>query len=58
VRLPGSDAARWRAMGVPALCYGPQAGLASGPDDHVHEADMQACAVVYALAAADFLGGE
>lgn len=58
VRLPGSDAARWRASGVPAVCYGPQAELASGPNDYVHEADLQDCAAVYALAAADFLRGD
>jgi succinyl-diaminopimelate desuccinylase len=57
VRLPGSDAARWRALGVPALCYGPQAELASGPDDYVLEADLQDSAAVYALAAASFLNG-
>lgn len=58
VRLPGSDASRWRALGVPAVCYGPQAELASGPDDYVHEADLQDCAAVYAMAAAGFLGGD
>ena len=51
VRLPGSDASRWRALGVPAVCYGPQPTLASGPDDYVLATDLLDCARVYADAA-------
>jgi succinyl-diaminopimelate desuccinylase len=50
VRLPASDASRWRASGVPAVCYGPQPGLAAGVDDHALERDIVDCAKVYALA--------
>lgn len=50
VRLPASDASRWRALGVPAVCYGPQPGLAAGVDDHALERDVVDCAKVYALA--------
>lgn len=51
VRLPASDASRWRARGVAAVCYGPQPLLASGTDDYVLEQDLVDCAKVYALAA-------
>lgn len=51
-RLPAADASRWRALGIPAVCYGPQPDLASGVDDHVHEADFLACIAVYAGAVA------
>ena len=51
-RLPASDASRWRALGVPAVCYGPQAELASGVDDAVARADLLDCVAVYAQAAA------
>lgn len=51
VRLPGSDASRWRALGVPAVCYGPQPTPAVGPDDYVLAADLLDCAQVYAQAA-------
>lgn len=51
VRLPGSDASRWRALGVPAVCYGPQPTPASGPDDYVQAVDLMDCAQVYAKAA-------
>ena len=54
-RLPASDAARWRARGVPAVCFGPQAGLASGVDDHVARADFLDCIQIYAAAAAELL---
>ncbi|CAA9331786.1 MAG: Acetylornithine deacetylase [uncultured Frankineae bacterium] len=55
VRLPASDASRWRRLGVPAVCYGPQPGLSAGVDDHALEQDVLDCARVYALAAARFL---
>lgn len=55
VRLPASDASRWRALGVPAVCYGPQPELASGVDDYVNEQDLVDCAKVYALSALTYL---
>ena len=57
VRLPASDASRWRALGVPGVCYGPQPTLASGIDDYAEEQDVVDCAKVYALAALEFLSG-
>jgi len=57
VRLPASDASRWRARGVPAVCYGPQPTLAAGVDDHVNERDLADCAGIYALAALAYLNG-
>lgn len=56
VRLPASDAARWRQRGIPSICYGPQAELASGIDDYVYEDDMVDCVAVYMAAAAEFCG--
>jgi succinyl-diaminopimelate desuccinylase len=55
-RLPASDASRWRALGVPAVCYGPQPTLASGVDDYANERDVADCAEVYALAALRLVG--
>ncbi|MCP4327917.1 MAG: M20 family metallopeptidase [Alphaproteobacteria bacterium] len=54
VRLPASDASRWRARGVPAVCYGPQPTLASGVNDYVEVQDLLDCVKVYALAALAF----
>ncbi len=51
VRLPGSDARRWRDLGVPAVCYGPQPTLSAGVDDYAGEQDVVDCARVYARAA-------
>jgi succinyl-diaminopimelate desuccinylase len=51
VRLPGSDARRWRDLGVPAACYGPQPTLSAGIDDYVNEQDVVDCAKIYALTA-------
>src|SRR5262249_34186562 len=51
VRLPGSDARRWRELGVPATCYGPQPTLSAGVDDYCNEQDVVDCAKVYARAA-------
>jgi succinyl-diaminopimelate desuccinylase len=48
VRLPGSDARRWRDLGVPAVCYGPQPTLSAGADDYVNEQDVVDCAKIYA----------
>lgn len=55
VRLPASDASRWRALGIPAVCFGPQPLLASGIDDYVEERDVVECAAIYARAAIDWL---
>lgn len=54
-RLPASDASRWRALGVPAVCYGPQPELASGVDDYVRRRDLLDCVAVYAGAARHLL---
>jgi succinyl-diaminopimelate desuccinylase len=51
VRLPGSDARRWRDLGVPAVCYGPQPTLSAGMDDYVEEQDVIDCAKIYARTA-------
>jgi succinyl-diaminopimelate desuccinylase len=48
VRLPGSDALRWRAVGTPAVCYGPQPTLSAGIDDYANEQDVVDCARIYA----------
>jgi succinyl-diaminopimelate desuccinylase len=50
VRLPGSDARRWRDLGVPAVCYGPQPTLSAGIDDYANEQDVVDCARIYARA--------
>jgi succinyl-diaminopimelate desuccinylase len=51
VRLPGSDARRWRDLGVPAVCYGPQPTLSAGIDDYAEEQDVVDCAKIYARTA-------
>ena len=51
-RLPASDSARWRALGVPAVCYGPQPELASGVNDYVLQQDFLDCIAIYAGAVA------
>lgn len=56
VRLPGSDARRWRELGVPAACYGPQPTLSAGVDDYANEQDVLDCARIYARAALRLLG--
>jgi len=55
IRLPASDASRWRALGTPALCFGPQPGLSAGVDDYAEENEVLRCAALYTLAALDFL---
>lgn len=50
-RLPGSDARRWRELGVPAVCYGPQPTLSSGVDDYAEAKDVMDCARIYARTA-------
>lgn len=56
VRLPASDASRWRLLGAPALCYGPQPTLSAGVDDHAEEDEVLRCAALYATTAIAFLG--
>jgi succinyl-diaminopimelate desuccinylase len=56
VRLPASDAMRWRALGVPAVCYGPQPTLSAGCDDYVVEQELVDCAKVYAHSALTLFG--
>jgi succinyl-diaminopimelate desuccinylase len=56
VRLPGSDARRWRDLGVPAVCYGPQPTLSAGVDDYAHEQDVVDCAKIYARTALSLMG--
>lgn len=51
VRLPGSDARRWRDLGTPSVCYGPQPELSAGVNDFCYEQDVIDCAKVYARAA-------
>ena len=55
VRLPASDASRWRQQGVPALCYGPQPTWSAGLDDYAEKAEVLDCVGLYALAALTFL---
>jgi succinyl-diaminopimelate desuccinylase len=55
IRLPASDASRWRALGVPALCYGPQRGYSAGVDDSVLEQDVIDTAKVYVAGALHYL---
>ncbi len=55
VRLPASDASRWRARGVDAVCFGPQPTFAAGIDDFVHEQDVVDCAKIYIRAALGYL---
>jgi succinyl-diaminopimelate desuccinylase len=55
IRLPASDASRWRREAVPALCYGPQPGWSAGVDDHAEEDEVLRCASLYALTALNFL---
>lgn len=57
VRLPASDAARWRRRGVPAVCFGPQPTAAAGLDDHVNEQDVVDCVAIYIAAALTYLSG-
>ncbi len=56
IRLPASDASRWRRAGVPSLCYGPQPTWSAGVDDYAEEDEVLRCAAMYTLTALDFLG--
>lgn len=55
IRLPASDASRWRREGRPALCYGPQPTWSAGIDDYADEDEVLNCAKLYALTALRFL---
>ncbi|WP_157218601.1 M20 family metallopeptidase [Flavisphingomonas formosensis] len=57
VRLPGSDARRWRDLGVPSLCFGPQPTLSAGIDDFAYEQDVVDCAKIYARSAIALMAG-
>lgn len=56
IRLPASDASRWRLLGVPALCFGPQPTFSAGVDDYAEEDEVLRSATLFATAAAGFLG--
>ncbi len=58
IRLPASDASRWRTAGVPALCYGPQPTYSAGVDDYAEEDEVVRCAALYAATALRFLQPE
>jgi len=47
VRHPASDVMRWREIGVPGVCFGPQPTFSAGIDDYVNEADLIDCAAIY-----------
>jgi len=47
VRHPASDVMRWRRIGTPGFCYGPQPTFSAGVDDYALEQDIIDCAVVY-----------
>lgn len=55
IRLPASDASRWRRLGIPAICYGPQPTFSAGIDDYAEEDEVVACAALYTATALDFL---
>lgn len=55
IRLPASDASRWRQAGRAALCYGPQPTFSAGIDDYAEEDEVLNCAALYTLAALNFL---
>lgn len=57
IRLPASDASRWRQRGVPAVCYGPQPSLSAGVDDYADEDEVVDCVALYTLAAVAFTTG-
>jgi len=55
IRLPASDASRWRQRDVPALCYGPQPTWSAGIDDYAEEDEVLRCASLYAATALNVL---
>lgn len=54
-RQPASDASRWRARGVPALCFGPQPYNSVDVDDFADEDEVLRCAKLFTLAALTYL---
>ncbi|WP_158866337.1 M20 family metallopeptidase [Leifsonia sp. AG29] len=57
IRLPASDASRWRALGTDALCFGPQPTHSAGIDDYADEDEVIRCTALYAATALAYLGG-
>ena len=55
IRLPASDASRWRQQGVDALCYGPQPTESAGIDDFAFEDEVLKCVSLYTLTTLYFL---
>lgn len=55
IRLPASDASRWRALGTPALCFGPQPTLSAGVDDYATEKEVIRCTELFAVCALSLL---
>lgn len=55
IRLPASDASRWRQAHRPALCYGPQPTFSAGVDDYADEDEVLRCAALYVLATINYL---
>jgi succinyl-diaminopimelate desuccinylase len=55
IRLPASDASRWRIHNIPALCFGPQPGLSAGIDDYAEEAEVLRCVEFFTTASVSFL---
>jgi succinyl-diaminopimelate desuccinylase len=55
IRLPASDASRWRRAGIPSLCYGPQPTWSAGVDDYAVEDEVVSCAALYTLTALRYL---
>jgi succinyl-diaminopimelate desuccinylase len=55
IRLPASDASRWRQREVPALCFGPQPTYSAGVDDYAEEDEVLRCAALYTATALRFL---
>jgi succinyl-diaminopimelate desuccinylase len=58
VRHPASDVMRWRMLGTPAVCYGPQPTFSAGIDDYAVEDDVIDCAKIYALTALGFASAQ
>lgn len=58
IRLPASDASRWRQQGIEAICYGPQPTLSAGIDDYAVEDEVINCVSLYALTAISYLTSE
>ncbi len=58
IRLPASDASRWRLRGTDSLCYGPQSLFSAGIDEYVEADEILRCTLLYASAAISFLEGD